>query len=401
MDSLDFNTRRIQYQLSRISFITLEEARQYADSLKVIQTHLETQLSQCNSFSEVSSTLSTVQNLFDIALKSNEIKHPNRSLFFYFEDVPAIYQDDIEAQIRTEIEVVEDIFENELNLSTGDKSLVFFITNRRIMEKDVGGANIGSFIWLPLEFSLGYGQKWPDGVRESTVRHEIVHAFMNLVSTSPVKHAYPKVFVEGIALYLSDNKIIEFHRRTQVRLSDEYIDFLHTFEHMEEKAGRRALLSFIRDMLTGDALNFADGFERLSGTTYDAYLATQPSFAERTVTFITNTLRVPRRIQRYISVFGSLFVIALLFLTVQLPQNKLEEVRRNIGVAFLTFIIISFLSQGRLVEIAANNYIPFILLSLFMAVLLRGYPSVRHEDLIKDLQEKSLEYMDEDEEGFE
>ncbi len=46
---------------------------------------------------------------------------------------------------------------------------------------------------------------------------------------------------------------------------------------------------------------------------------------------------------------------------------------------------------------AANNYFPFILLSLFMAVLLRGYPYVRHEDLIKDLQEKSMEYMDEEE----
>ena len=191
-DSLDINTRRIQYQLSRISFVTLEEARQYADSLQVIQTHLETQLSQCNSFPDVSSTLSTVQNLFDIALKSREIKHPNRSLFFYFEDVPAIYQDDIEEQIRTQIEVVEGVFENELNLSTGNKSLVFFITNRRIMEKDVGGANIGSFIWLPLEFSLGYGQQWPDGVRESTVRHEIVHAFMNLVTTSSCEACLPK-----------------------------------------------------------------------------------------------------------------------------------------------------------------------------------------------------------------
>ncbi|MBX2820118.1 MAG: hypothetical protein KTR29_10570 [Rhodothermaceae bacterium] len=400
-DSLDINTRRIQYQLSRITFVTLEEASHYADSLQGIQTHLETQLSQCNSFPEVSSTLSTVQNLFDIALQSREIKHPNRSLFFYFEDVPTIYQDDIEAQIRTEIDVVENVFENDLNLSTGHKSLVFFITNRRIMEKDVGGANIGSFIWLPLEFSLGYGQKWPDGVRESTVRHEIVHAFMNLVTTSPVKHAYPKVFVEGIALYLSDNKIIEFHRRTQVRLSDEYIDFLHTFEHMEEQGGRRALLSFIREMLTGEALNFAEGFEQLSGTSYEAYLASQPSFSERTVAFINNTLRISRRQQRYISVFGSLFVIALLFLTVQLPQNKREEVRRNIGVAFLTFIIVSFLSQGRIVEMAANNYFPFLLLSLFMAVLLRGYPYVRHEDLIQDLQERSLEYMDEEGEGEE
>ena len=166
---------------------------------------------------------------------------------------------------------------------------------------------------------------------------------------------------------------------------------------MEEQGGRRALLVFIRDMLTGEAVNFAEGFEQLSGTPYETYLASQPSLSERAVAFINNTLRIPRRMQRYISVYGSLFVIAFLFLTVQLPQNKREEVRRNIGVAVLTFIIITFLSQGRIVEMAANNYFPFILLSLFMAVLLRGYPSVRHEDLIKDLQEKSLEYMDDEE----
>ena len=138
--------------------------------------------------------LPTVRNLFDIALQSREVILPNRSIFYYFEDVPVIYQDDIEAQIREQIDIVDTLFEEELNLPTGSNSLVFFITNRRIMERDVGGANIGSFIWLPLEYSLGYGQQWPDGVRESTVRHEIVHAFMNHVSISPIEHAYPKVY---------------------------------------------------------------------------------------------------------------------------------------------------------------------------------------------------------------
>ena len=399
-DNLNLNSRRVRYHISRLSFYTLNEARQYADSLSAIQTHLDTELSQCSAFDEVSSTLATVRNLFDIALRSTEVQLVDRSVFFYYEGVPDIYQDDIELQIRDQIEIVERIFEEELDVPTGRKSLVFFITNRRIMEKDVGGANIGSFIWLPLEFSLGYGQQWPDGVRESTVRHEIVHAFMNHSATSPIEHAYPKVFVEGIALYLSDNRIIEFHRRTQVRLSDEYIDFLHTFEYMEDRAGREAVLTFIRDMLTGTALNFSDEFQKLTGTSYAVHLAAQPSLAERAVAFIQNTLRIPRRWQRYISVFGALIVISFLFLTVQLPENKREEVRRNISIAFLTFIIIAFLTQGRLVEIAANNYFAFILLSLFLSVLLRGYPYVRHEDLMKDLADRSVEYSDEDDDDL-
>ena len=70
--------------------------------------------------------------------------------------------------------------------------------------------------------------------------------------------------------------------------------------------------------------------------------------------------------------------------------------RRNISVAVLIFVIISFLTQGRLVELSANNYFAFILLSLFIAVLLRGYPYVQHEDLMEDLLEKSQDYQDED-----
>lgn len=395
-DNLNVNSRRVQYQISRISFYTLDEVKQYADSLDAIQAHLNTELSQCSAFGEVSSTLSTVRNLVDIAVKSREVKLVDRSLFFYYEGVADIYRDDIELQIRDQIDIVQRIFEEELDLSLGRKSLVFFITNRRIMEKDVGGANIGSFIWLPLEFSLGYGQQWPDGVRESTVRHEIVHAFMNHVSTSPIEHAYPKVFIEGIALYLSDNRIIEFHRRTQVRLSDEYIDFLRTFEYMEERAGRDAVLSFIRDMLTGTALNFSDGFQNLTGTSYAEHVAAQPAITERAFDYIQNTLRIPRKWQRYISVFGALGILSILFLTVQLPETKREEVRRNISIAFLTFIIIAFLTQGQLVELAAKNYFAFILLSLFIAVLLRGYPYVRHEDLMKDLQDRSVDYWEED-----
>ena len=306
------------------------------------------------------STLALVRDLFEIALKSKEIQLGNRSIYFYFEQVATIYQDDIEAQIREQVDIVEAIFEDELRIDTGDHSLVFFITNRRIMERDVGGANIGSFVWLPLEYSLGYGQQWPDGVRESTVRHEIVHAFMNHVSTSPIEHAYPKVFTEGIALYLSDNRIIEFHRRTQVRLSDEYIDFLRSFEYMEDQAGRRAVLSFIRDMLTGATLNFSQGFRELTGASYAEYSAKHPSITERAIAFIQSTLRIPRRWQRYISVFGALGLIAVLFLTVHLPKSKREEVRRNISVAALTFVIIAFLTQGRLIELAARNYLPFI-----------------------------------------
>ena len=396
-NNMQMHSRQIQYGLSRISFYTLQEAKQYADTLQTIQTQLDVELSQCDAFPDLSATLSTVTGLFDIALKSTEFKQGSRSLFFYYEDVPVIYQDDIQEQIITQVEEVERIFHNDLDLPTGNKSLVFFITNRRIMERDVGGANIGSFIWLPLEYSLGYGQQWPDGVRESTVRHEIVHAFMNHVSQSSIKHAYPKVFVEGIALYLSDNRIIEFHRRTQVRLSDEYIKFLHTFEYMEEHAGRDSLVFFIRDMLTGTALSFSDGFEDLTGMPYAAYLASQPSIFERTTSYLQDSLRISRTWQRYISVFGALIIIALLFLTVNLSDDKREEVRRNIGIAFLAFVIITFLSQGQLVEMAARNYLAFILLTLFAAVLLRGYPYVTHEDLIEDLQEKIQDFEDEDE----
>ena len=396
-DTLELHSKQISYQLSRISFSSLEEAKQYADSLQVIEHHLNTELSQCARFSEISGTLSTMNNLFDITLKSTTVERSSRSLFFYFEEVPIIYQDDIQEQIVTQVEQVERLFEEDLNLSVGNQGLVFFITNRRIMEPDVGGANIGSFTWLPLEYSLGYGQQWPDGVRESTVRHEIVHAFMNHVSQSPIEHAYPKVFIEGIALYLSDNRIIEFHRRTRVRLSDEYIEFLRTFEYMEEQAGRDAVLHFIRDMLTGQQLSFSAGFKTLTQTDYATYLASRPSLIERTARYVQQTLRIPARWQRYISVFGALSLIALLFLTVRLPVDKREEVRRNISVAFLTFVILSFLTQGQLVEMSARNYLPFILLALFSAVLLRGYPSVHLEDLMEDLREQSERYQGEEE----
>lgn len=395
--TIEAHNRQIQYQLSRIPFTSLQEARLYADSLQGIKVHIDSELTQCDAFHSISATLSTVLDLFEMALKSHEIKRSSRSLFFYYEDVPDIYQDDIEDQILTEVDHVESVFEQELDLPPGEYSLVFYITNRRIMERDVGGANIGSFIWLPLEFSLGYGQQWPDGVRESTLRHEIVHAFTNHVSESPIEHAYPKVFTEGIALYLSDNRIIEYHKRTQVRLSDEYIDFLRTFDFMEEKAGRESVLEFIRDILLGKELNFSYGFEQLTGIPYTTYSAPRPSLLERTTSYIQNTLRIPRRWQRYISVLGALIGIALLFLTVRLPQNKREEVRRNIGIALLTFVIITFLSQGRLVEIAANNYLAFILLTIFAAVLLRGYPYVQHEDLMEDLREKYPDYWDEEE----
>ena len=286
---------------------------------------------------------------------------------------------------------------DDLDLEPGPESLSFFITNRRIMEPDVGGANIGSFIWLPLEYSLSYGQQWADGVRQSTVRHEIVHAFMNHVANSPIEHAYPKVFTEGIALYLSDNRIIEIYRRTQVRLSDEYIGFLRTFEYMEKKAGERAVYQFIRNMLIGTSTEFSVEFAKLTGESYSTYLENRSSLNERVSTYLQNTLRIPRSWQRYIRVFGAMLIIAGLFLTVQLPDDKREEVRRNISIAVLLFIIITFLSQGRLVEMASRNFIAFLLLSTFLAVLLRGYPQVRHSDLMKDLIEKQEQYSEDDE----
>ena len=85
------------------------------------------------------------------------------------------------------------------------------------------------------------------------------------------------------------------------------------------------MLLFIRDMLTGATLSFAEGFQRLTNTSYATYLAAQPSFVERAVNYIQNTLRIPRRWQRYMIVFGALILIALLFLTVQLPETRREE----------------------------------------------------------------------------
>ena len=193
-----------------------------------------------------------------------------RTLFFYFEQVPDLYRETILGQILSQIDIVEEVFEDDVGAPLNKESMAFYITNRRIMQEDIGGANLGSFIWLPLEYSLGFGQQWPDGVRESTVRHEIVHAFMNHATRNPAAYRYPKVFVEGMALYLSGNQLIEFHRKTQVRLSDEYIDFLDTFSFMEARAGRNAVLRLIRGMLSGQRPDFFTEFASLTGTDYDA-----------------------------------------------------------------------------------------------------------------------------------
>ena len=392
--SLGTDINRIRHRVRTTTFTDAADIDRTISAIQDIQEYLERELAQCADYAALSAQLNGTLNLLQFAKSSTTVTHRSRTIHFHFEGITPFYQEIVRNQILAELITVETLFERELKMDPGNASIVFLITDRRIMEKDIGGAAIGSFIWLPLEYALGQGHRWAEGVRESTVRHEIVHVLMNQTSLHPQRHTYPRPFVEGMALYLAGNRVIEYNSNSNVRLSEDYIDFLRAFDFLEEQAGRNAVFAFIHRMLMGEEDDFFEAYERIGGLSYADVVGSAPSLFEKTTRILQRDLQIPRSWHPSLFVFGFLICVVIGF-TLRIAPHRVDEVRRNISMGFLAFIIIALLTGGRLIDMAYDNYIVFILLTLFVSLLLRGYPILRDEQIleahtedVKHMQEK-------------
>ena len=392
-EAMETNSRRIQYVIANTPFTSRDDVIRQRHQLNAIGTALSTEWSQCAAFQPIADRLRQTIHFLDLALEGKEVAHRKRTLFFHFEGVTPFFQGHVIEQIQQEMYIVEDVFERDLDLDSGTKGILFLITDRQLMDEDIGGAAIGSTIWLPIDYALGNGLSWPEGVRESTVRHEIVHVLMNHTTQHPQRHAYPRAFVEGMALFLAENQILELRRTTRLRLSDDYIGYLRAFNYLEEQAGRRSVLNLIRGMLRGDIEDFFVAYENKAGIPHTEATRTRRNLLRDVPQFLQRDLKIPRQWHPALLVFGTLIVLTIAF-TLRLPPQTANASRRNVSAGFLAFIIFSLLTQGRLLQMAYENYLVFLLASSFTALLLRGYPSLRDEDILK----KHLEDLGLDEE---
>ena len=381
----------------RLFFTDATELQADIRALSAIDQILGDQLASCDASARLQHITRQSLQFLQLALEAEQHTVNGRNVFINLDDVPDLYHSRVVSEILLQLERVERVFIEDVGLDPGKQAVGFVITDQALTEEDIGGSAFGSFNWLPVAYTTTFGQAIPQGVRETTVRHEIVHVFMNQIATSRHRVQFPEVFIEGMALYLAENQFVEWQQGNGITLSDDYMLYLDAFREMERVGGDRAVHELIREVLIGQEPGFYARFELITGQSYSSFVGgdlTSLLRIERWVKSRVNALPVGLR---YAIVLG--FIVLAIAVFVALVDSGKRQVQRNMGVVFILFASFVLISQGRAINYVLENPLGYILVVIIVLSII-AVASTPRRSIYPESDDDDQQFSEDDEDPF-